>query len=126
MFWRGAVHKWTIQGEKHDKLEMGPFQEQLRLYLMGGAWPKNVVLHVYVANGYEEFRNNITVFPYLRYLKDFRQFAFVVPGITFFLFTGKAIPASLRDFCIAQSPLRWVMMAEEVDKVTCPRYPLHR
>jgi hypothetical protein len=122
IFWRGAVHKWTIQNQENDRLPLGPYKEAFRLFLMGGNWPAHTALQVHVGNGMEEFRNGTTVFPYLRYHKSgFRQFCFTVPGITFFLFTGKTIPEPIRQFCSAQSSERYLFMVEEVDKGNAQR-----
>jgi hypothetical protein len=116
IFWRGAVHEWIIQKERHAALQLGPYKEEFRKFLMGGTWPKNTALQVHVSNGMEEFRNGTTVLPYLRYHKNgFRQFCFVIPGVTFFLFTGRTIPAPIRQFCSATSPERFLFITEEVD-----------
>lgn len=117
IFWRGAAHDWTIQGTKHDRLPLGPYREALRLYLIGGSWPQDVILQIHVGNGMEELRNGTTVFPYRRYDKSgVKQYCFTVPGITFYLYVGKAIPAPIRQFCSVRSVQRYVFMVEEVDK----------
>jgi len=67
IFWRGGAHDWKFQRQTSDRLPLGPYQESLRLFLLGGAWPAGATLQVFVGADMSEMRNNTAVPAYERY-----------------------------------------------------------
>src|SRR5205823_10286333 len=93
VFWRGSVHQFgSIAGHKPVRLRLGPYAEELQEFLMGSAgFPLNVVLVVTVNSTPEIGKNEMMIFPWLKdHQPNMRQHSFVIPGITFQMFTGKA------------------------------------
>lgn len=96
IFWRGSIHPWNDDGS--IPVELGPFREQFRQYLMGGApFPKDSVLWVAVREGGEVSR--LTYTPFGRRQGNFRAYTFPMPGFAFTLLVGKNIPANHREKC---------------------------
>lgn len=116
IFWRGAAHDWVFIKRNPKRLELGRYEEQLRLFLLDKAWfPKDTVLIVSVTMGMERLRNMLLVFPFFKNREaGFRQYRFTIPGITFQLFVGKQMPYELRRLSI-QEPERHVLMTPDVD-----------
>ena len=117
IFWRGAAHDWVFMRQKPKRLELGPYEEQLRSYLLGtGVFPEDAVLVVAISSGMERLRNMLITFPFLKSREPgFRQYRFSIPGITFQLFLGKSIPFALRRLCSVRPPERHILMTEDVD-----------
>jgi hypothetical protein len=106
VFWRASAHEWgPILGQKPVKLVFGPYEESLRIFLVvDGDFPKDVVLLVTVSSTKEAGANEYVLFPFLRNkTSGFKQYMFCIPGVTFQLFVGKAIPGRLRVGCTARS-----------------------
>src|SRR5207248_2015249 len=52
LFWRAAVHSWSMTGSRSDRLEFGSYEEEMRKYLVGvDSFPENVVLFIVVWHG---------------------------------------------------------------------------
>jgi len=117
IFWRGAAHDWIFMRQKPKRLGLGPYEEQLRSYLLGNAvFPEDAVLVVAISSGMERLRNMLITFPFLKSREPgFRQYRFSIPGITFQLFLGKSMPYALRRLCSVRSPKRHILMTEDVD-----------
>ena len=117
IFWRGASHDWVFMRRNPKRLELGPYEEPLRRFLVGDPFPKDIVLIVSVTSGMERIRNMLMVLPFIK-SRDagFRQYRFTIPGITFQLFVGKEMPAELRRLSI-QEPERHILMTPDVDEL---------
>ena len=116
IFWRAAAHDWVFMRQEPKRLELGPYEEPLRLFLLDKAvFPKDAVLIVSVTSGMERLRNMLMVLPFFKNREPgFRQYRFTIPGITFQLFVGKEMPYELRRLCI-HSPERHILMTPDVD-----------
>ena len=118
VFWRAAVHQWKAEYDPPPiKLRLGPYEEGLRRYLLGlTSFPDNTVIVVTVNSTMKSGRNEFLVFPFLKNQdRKFNQFRFSIPGVLFQLFTGNAIPASVRGLCTARSANGYVFMALTMD-----------
>jgi hypothetical protein len=81
VFWRAAAHQWSIHKQTLPQLKLGPYEEQLRQYLLGGSFPAAAVLAVFIGYGMEEMRNAVVTFPYLSGRdKGWRRYTFTIPG----------------------------------------------
>lgn len=117
IFWRGAARNWVFMKRHPTRLELGPYAEQLRCYLLDEApFPEDAVLVVVVSSGMEAMRNMVIVFPFFKNRHaGFRQYRFTVPGITYQLFVGKGLPKDMRGLCSVRSRGRFVFMVPDVD-----------
>ncbi len=116
IFWRAAMHQWRLLRPNPTKLELGPLEEKLRAYLMGGPFPRNPVMIIVVNSGKERMRNMMMQFPFLATKeRKFNQYRFTVPGFTFQMFTGYDIPDDLRALCSVRS--RQIYQAPDADYV---------
>jgi len=116
VFWRAAIHHWgPIAGHQPLKLELGPYEEQLRQFVLGECgFPRDVSLAVSVNSETNPGANENVLFPFLRRRKSgFRQFMFAIPGITFQLFVGKAIPRVHRVGCTATSKEQFIYLSAD-------------
>jgi len=106
VFWRAAAHHWGGPASYYPvRLDLGPYREELRLYLLNQSpLPSNVVITVTVGRSRDSGENNFMIFPWLyRRQSEFRQYRFVVPGIAFQMIVGKGIPPTLRALCTWRS-----------------------
>lgn len=117
VFWRAGVHQFRpVNGQLPDKLSLGPYEEPLRLFLLGkGAFPDHIVLIISVSldRDHQEF----CTFPFLRnHDSRMRQYKFHTFGITFQMFTGSAIPQNIRDLCSVRSAGHNLYVAQSMDE----------
>lgn len=110
--WRAGVHQWKQYGHAPQKLTLGPYQEQLRQYLMGNTgFPDDIVLIVTVSRTLETERNAMMLLPWLSDHEAYHKYAFVIPGVTFQVLIGKNIPSHVRDCCMVHSPQNYLFMS---------------
>lgn len=51
VFWRGAVHPWRAHfGASYEPMQLGPYLESLRLFLLGWAFPQHVITIISVCD----------------------------------------------------------------------------
>ena len=100
IFWRAAAHRWR-QIDRHIQIEIGPYQEHLRRFLLGREiFPENAALVISVADDASPHMS--AVYPYSGRAGGMRQHRFSMPGMTFWLHLGR-IPESLTAICAAHS-----------------------
>jgi len=104
--WRGSVHEWNQYHQRPKRLRLGPYQAQLRQYLLGNSdFPPNMSLVVTVISTISTERNAKILFPWFTEKHDgYHKYAFVIPGVTFQLFVGKNFSRATRECCLVQSP----------------------
>lgn len=119
VFWRGGVNDWRIGDLEPVRLDLGPYEEELRRFLLEAqSFPADMVLTVTVSGSTKVLHNEFVMFPFLKDRKAaFRQYKFVIPGITFQMFTGKGIPVSVRALCTVRSPTHFVQLASTMDEM---------
>ena len=107
IFWRASVHDWVLMRQQPKRLELSPYEEPLRLFLLEQAgFPSDALMIISVTSAMDRMRNMLMTFPFLKSRQpEFRQYRFTIPGITFQLFVGKNTPYALRRLSI-QSPER--------------------
>lgn len=106
VFWRAAAHQFgPILGIRPTKLALGPYEEELRTFLLGQAqFSKHAFLVVTVSSETTDGANEHALLPSLRKKQSgFMQYGFCVPGIMFQLFVGKSIPSAMMASCIVHS-----------------------
>jgi len=66
IFWRAAVRRWTVGKEKDARLPLGPYQEALRLYLLGKTGISDgVVQLVTLSTALDDLHNRVSAMPRL-------------------------------------------------------------
>jgi hypothetical protein len=97
IFWRGSIHPWNTDGA--IPVQLGPFQEPFRQYLMGlQAYPKDCSsLWVVVREGKETDR--LTYPPVGKGSGKLHVYRFPMPGFCFILAISKNIPAYVSEKC---------------------------
>jgi hypothetical protein len=115
IFWRAAVRSWMVGKEKDARLPLGPFQEALRLYLLGKTEiPDGVVQLVTLSTALDELHNRVSAMPWLFERKpEYRRYKFMVTGFTFHMFFGMMIPKPIRRICSAR--YAFLYMSEDRD-----------
>ena len=90
VFWRGAIRGWDLARRESERLKLGKYEEELRCFLTGRAFPTDAVLIVTVSSESGSVPDTLTTFPFLKgHESRFRQYKFTIPGITFQLFVGR-------------------------------------
>ena len=98
-----------------EPLELGStYKERFRLFLLGESeFPVDVALLTKIVPTHEPSLNTI-IFPYGgRSKKNYYQYSFTIPGITFDLFIGKRIPPETRQCSTATSPEGMILYTGE-------------
>lgn len=113
VFWRAGAREWRLH-DHSKRLDLGPYQEDLRLYLMTqGPFPKHAALWINVSPAPEP--QLVGVFPHGGRRDEYHQFTFAVPGLAYHLFLGKRMPAVTRVMCSATSPERFIYVSTNLD-----------
>ena len=101
IFWRGAIHPWNDDGT--IPVQLGPFQESFRQYLMGlRSFPNDCCLLVAVREGKQA---SYLMHPPTGERKGrFHVYNFPMPGFAFTLVVSKNIPAELSRKCFVRGP----------------------
>jgi hypothetical protein len=130
MFWRGAAREWKSSlGEVAPPVALGEYYEPIQRFLLGGPFPDDVVLFVYVDNLKPVGNAATTV---LRAKNQIAEFSwFYLNGLGFALYLGKEIPKQIRQLCAYRSPDGLVIVDAEFGKMvrdflkdrltSCPR-----
>ena len=117
VFWRAAVHDWKpMAGEKYERLELGPYRERLREYLLGIApFPVNVITLISV---YEEEEFVRSMFPPAAGTprrEEGRPYSFLIPGIQFGMTLGNRLRVESRELSSHLKPERRIFMSPLVN-----------
>ncbi|MGH9775981.1 MAG: hypothetical protein ACRD50_13660 [Candidatus Acidiferrales bacterium] len=99
MYWRASVHQWQIAGAKSQPIQLGPYQELLRKFLMRKAqFPSNCILLVFVPEN-KTAVTGVSLTPYGGRIDSHHAYNLVVLGVGFRLLVGKQISSKLRSMC---------------------------
>jgi hypothetical protein len=100
VFWRASVHHWKRYEDA--QIDLGPYEEQLRKYLMGDAdFPNDCTLWVSVSDKITPFTGSSFV-PYGGRINGQWQYTLFALGIGFQLFIGKGITKEHRELCFVR------------------------
>lgn len=117
IFWRAAVRSWMVGKEKDPRLPLGPYQEALRLYLLGKTGiPDGVVQLVTLSAVLDELHNRVSAMPWLFERKpEYRSYKFMVTRFTFHMFFGMMIPKPIRRICSARHGFLYMSQDRDSD-----------
>lgn len=109
IFWKASVYSWRGDSDE-PRIQLGPYSEDIRKYLLRGAFPENIALAVVLSppeNAYIGFNE-----PY-EAVRDapYRNFMLCVPGIWCMLSVGKMIPQENRLLSIGSGPEHPIMVS---------------
>jgi hypothetical protein len=111
IFWRAAAHNWKPAfGETYKRLELGPYREELRKYLLGGEYPKHLVTTISV---YEEEEFTRAMYPPASgnsHPYKGRSYSFLIPGIDFNMLVGKRMETGMKELSSHLGPERRIFM----------------
>ena len=110
VFWRASVHVWRLGDSNTISIDLGPYEELIRQYLLGQcAFPDTVALGMFV--GTDSSSQNSLSPPTAG---DRRMFGCIIyhfnaRGLSFLLFVGKQMPEYFRLGCFVKSEYKLVV-----------------
>jgi hypothetical protein len=110
VIWRAAATGW--RNKYGPELELGPYREELRLYLLGNAeFPENAALRVILGIAP---RKEVLVasLPVPERWHGVRSFTFVIPGVIFTMMLGRHIPPDALKMAFMPSPERIICVSD--------------
>ena len=129
IFWRAGVRTWHVGNTPDRRLSLGPYQNELRLYLLGKTgMPDGVVLLVSLRKkSLDRLPNQVVMMPFLSDRKpEYRRYRFVVTGLTFDMFLGMMIPKPLRRLCSARSGFLYMSESTDADTLKMTAFLANR
>jgi hypothetical protein len=113
VFWRASAHRWKdFSGERMGGIDLGPYEEHIRRFLLGGCFPDHTVVLVSIWPTREVIPAAHT--PRRGRALGYHAFNFLIPGIEFKLLTGRQIPDLMRKACSQMSPERFLFSSTRV------------
>ena len=102
IFWRASVTPWKVTRDTLFSNLGNEYEEKLRLFLLGlSPFPKECSLYVLVTD--DPAPKQISIFPKREKHPWGFMHRFYIPGMTFALNVGKALPRSNRQFCLKRT-----------------------
>ena len=125
IFWRAAVHRWTISetASPTKRIPLGPYEDPIRRFLVGEAgFPENTVLMITVWP-YAEPRAPLGFHtPVSQNKGRFRIHQFYIHGLDFKLAIGKLMHESMRKMCTYNSPEKLIFASTKAAQQTVETY----
>ncbi len=116
MFWRGAARELKSSlGEVAPPVDLGDCYEPIRRFLLGGPFPDDAAILVYVHNLKPAGNAATTVLSAKNKLAEFSWF--YLNGLGFELYLGKEIPKQIGQLCAYRSPEGFVIVDPEFGKM---------
>lgn len=110
MFFKAAVHSWE-GGKKEPMIEMGPYLESVRAFLMGKTgFPERMTLNVRVLP--PPVKAISCSHPYRGSNTTCHNYLFYISGIEFALGVGKRIDCGARQVCFASNALHPIIVTD--------------
>jgi hypothetical protein len=107
IFWKAGVHDWQT-GHGWLRLELGPYREEMRSFLLGGLFPRHAWLMISIVP--PSLPTISAYMPYSSKVDGFTFHSFYVPGIEFMLTLGKRTPDYLKATCVVSNPARPIIV----------------
>jgi hypothetical protein len=108
IFWRGAARQWKSSlGGMAPPVDLGNAFEPIRQYLLGGPFPDDVALLIFISNRKPPRNAATVVFKETGPFGDYHWF--YLNGLGFKLFVGN-VPKSVRQLCAYHSPGGYVLV----------------
>jgi len=114
VLWRAATYDWSRIYGFGEKLDLGPYEEELRNFLLGlNEFPQNGSMIVYVADEDTPYAG-ATSPTGGRTKYNYFQYSFLIPGARFSLLLGQSVPTDSRLMCAVRSAERVVFLTKQV------------
>jgi hypothetical protein len=113
LFWKASVHSWAGQNKTEPRIELGPYSETTRKWLLGEA---NFPLHVYLSMAVSRpARAQITFSePREGVGHPDRCYFTYVPGILFMISVGKQAPPETLATCLHTNPEHPIIISDDL------------
>jgi hypothetical protein len=113
VFWRAAVHSWR-RDERLVNIKLGPYEEEIRLFLLGQAhFPQRVALHVWVS-GLQGDLLAVIHAPESGRIDNYHTHQFAIPGMVFAITIAAHISDAQRRWATS-APERFVAIVLGLD-----------
>lgn len=115
VFWRGALAGWRIGKGRPTRLPLGPYEEELRQFLLGEMpFPQHILLIITLSEKQNALNNRNMSLPFGGgRSENGYHYECVIPGIMFLMLVGSHIPPSMRR--MGTMPSGFLFIAEEGD-----------
>jgi len=129
MFWRASVHRWRMSGRTNKGIELGPYEEEVRKYLIGESdFPQRCALWVSLPDNITTIAQ-LSLTPYGGRKDTHHAYKLAVLGVGFHLFVGNKIPKENRDMCFVRGVghpiLKTDMLEEGILRDVHRKFALH-
>lgn len=98
IYWKASVHSWRGNSDE-PRIELGPYSEKIRQFLLGAPFPENVAAAVVLSTPKDAYIGFNEPYEAMRDGAG-RCFMFCVPGIWFMLSVGKTITPETKALSI--------------------------
>lgn len=116
MFWRASAHNWWSKRAK-SPIELGPYSEQLREYLIGASsFPKSCALVLVLPDTNIEAMKMVQFLPFARRFANCHLYVLHFLGIQFFLFAGKMFPERYREMDFVYGPGHPILVSSRFER----------
>jgi hypothetical protein len=111
VLWKASLRKWTIGTVETTTVDLGPYQELLRKFLLGeAAFPVDGVAIVTVCTDFESQGCFFTPCAIREGIVP--GYSLLVLGVSFRFFFGPNVPEEFRRFCCVNSPRKRIILAD--------------
>lgn len=108
IFWKAAVHDWQT-GQGTLRIQLGPYRNGLRDFLLGGPFPKHTYLMTTLVP--PALPTISARLPITHRSAQFPCHSFYVPGVEFTLTVGNRVPDFLVATCVVSNAARPIMVS---------------
>lgn len=116
IIWRAAARKWKSSlGGIAPPVDLCEYYEPIRQFLLGGPFPDDVVILVYVHNLKPAMNAATTVLSAKDRMAEFHWF--YLNGLGFKVYLGKETPQQIRQLCAYRSADGFVMVDREFGRM---------
>jgi hypothetical protein len=110
VFWRAAATDWR---NHYHRLELGPYEERFRRYLLGEQpFPDNAALRVVISSPPEA--KLLAMLPMSDRIHGMRSHTFLIPGMILTLILAQHIPVELKRLALSPSPDYVIGVSDEM------------
>lgn len=105
LLWRASIRAWDMpDGTKSTVINVGRHQEPVRMYLLGGPFPDDLIVTMTVTTDLlsQRWMSPPTVVTE----NVFKPIGIMMLGLDFRILLGPPLPAGARSICCVQSPLK--------------------
>ena len=113
IYFKAAVHSWS-GSQSEPRINLGPYSEEVRKYLLGGPFAANMSLVVTLSPREDAYIGFNEPYEAVRELTH-RLFMFCIPGMWFCLMVGKLLPEEARGVSIT-APDGAIIVSSEIGK----------